>query len=314
MFERGRKAEPVEVAFEVKEAAYYKEGTVVWGYRLGSSAAPATTAWAACVDEDGTVLWQHDLRHGFRNYEQIGAVLTNGDGSWAVISRGDGNKLCLTILDKTGKETYFHKTDVGNQGLWGAARLGDGYLVHLGSYNNGSYAHLVRMDREGNITDAFSYEADDCVYRITGMAEFEGQVYLSAYAFPVPKKNAGSRDEIGNLMETLWAMDNYGFDITSEELTPLVRENYTAVLLICDPAGGTPRTFWSVKGSLGDTLEVNAAGQLEWSVKRIDSSFYSPATSAFSIGSVCSIFRYTFDGSGALTGQTDSGEKAQHYR
>ncbi len=47
-------------------------------------------------------------------------------------------------------------------------------------------------------------------------------------------------------------------EISSEELTPLVRDNYTAVLLVCDPEGGAPETFYSVQGSLGGKLRVNA--------------------------------------------------------
>ncbi len=31
-----------------------------------------------------------------------------------------------------------------------------------------------------------------------------------------------------------------------------------AVLLLCDPEGGAPETFYSVQGSLGGKLRVNA--------------------------------------------------------
>ena len=102
--------------------------------------------------------------------------------------------------------------------------------------------------------------------------------------------------------------------IKISELTPVVRDNYTAVLLVCDPAGGIPKTFYSVNGSLGGKLSVNDAGFLEWDAGSIVSAFYSPATSAFTIGGTCKIFRCTFDAEGLLIGQTDTGETEAYRR
>ncbi|MBO4873612.1 MAG: hypothetical protein J5496_09425 [Lachnospiraceae bacterium] len=288
--------------------SYFEEGTLVWGKDRSDFA-----AWMACVDEAGNFRWQRNIDHAFQ-FESISFALSDDDGSWAVISRGDYKYLCLTRLDRDGKELYFHQTEVGELAIWGAVRLGDGYLVHLGRSREGDYAHLYRMDHDGNITENYAFTADEYEYHIAGMTEFEGQVYLSAYTVPALKTPGFGREEIQKILDILWPMDDHGADITSEELTPLVRENYTAVLLICDPEGGTPQTFWSVKGSVGDSLSVNDAGALEWRVKRIDSSYYSPYTSAYTIGCVCSVFRYTFDESGSLIGRADTGETAQFHR
>ena len=62
----------------------------------------------------------------------------HGDGTWAVISRGDLEYLCLSQYDISGNELSFRKTKVGVKGIWNAARLGDGYLVQLGVYTAGS--------------------------------------------------------------------------------------------------------------------------------------------------------------------------------
>ena len=105
-----------------------------------------------------------------------------------------------------------------------------------------------------------------------------------------------------------------GVEITSEELTPIVRDNYTAILLICDPEGGAPKTFYSVKGSLGGDLSVNTSGQLEWNVESITTTFDSPITSYFTIGGNCAVFCYTFDAEGNLTGQTDTGNTVPYRR
>ena len=302
-----------EFPFYLDDWAAFPEGTVVWGWNETFSSADRSYAWIAFADEAGNVLWQQPVTHGFQ-HEYIAAVLRNDDGTWAVISRGDLKYLCLSRYDPAGKELSFRQTEVGNYGVWNAARLGDGYILHLGSYNTGDYAHLFRMDREGNVTDEFSYEGEDCVYHITDMAEFGGRVYLSAYAVPV-QRDEGGRDEIANILDYIWSkIEDHGTTITSEELTPIVRENYTAVLLLCEPEGGDPQTFYSVKGSLGGKLSVNEASGLDWDVESMESTFFSPATSAFSVGGTCRVFRYSFDADGNLAGRTDTGETVRYAR
>lgn len=298
--------------FWVRDCEHFAGETVVWGQTPSISSVQKEYPWLAFVDESGKILWQKRFDHAF-GQEYVAAVLENSDGTFAVISRGDLKFVCLSCVDPNGNERSFAKTEVGNLGIWNAACLGDGYILHLGSYNEGDYAHLYRMDREGRLTQSFSYEDEECVYHITDMAEFAGQVYLSAYAVPETKGRFG-RDEIGNILEDLLAREDHGMDISSQELTPLVRDNYTAVLLICDAESGEARTFWSVRGSLGGKLTVRDPERMEWDVESISSTFYSPATSSFTIGGVCDVFRYSFDATGRLTGQEETGETTQYRK
>ena len=285
-------------------------GTAVWGFSESRTLGEPSYGWIACVDDEGNILWQLRLDHGFR-HEIVAAVLDNGDGTWAVFSRGDGKHLCLSCIGADGTERRFRQTEVGNLGIWNAARLGDGYIVQLGNLTSRDTALLYRMDREGNVLDSYSYEADDCDYYLTDMIAYGGQIYLSAYA--VPKQNdEGGRHEIADILDAVFSEGR--LDISGEELTPLVRANYTAVLLLCDPDGGVPQTFYSVKGSLGGRLSVNEAGELEWDAESIVSTFFSPATSAFTVGGTCRVFRYTFDEAGVLTGRTDTGETVPYWR
>lgn len=308
-----RDGEPIWTAefadFYLDDYAHFPEGTMVWGWNETFSSADRTYAWLAFVDEVGNTVWQQPLNHGFQT-EYIAAVLRNDDGTWAVISRGDLRYLCLSIVDAGGRELSFNKTEVGNMGIWNAARLGEGYLVQLGSFNTGDYAHLYRMDRAGNVIDDFAYEGEDCVYHLTDMAEFGGQIYLSAYAVP-EQTDEGGRDEIAHILD---AVTERGWDISEEELTPLVRDNYTAVLLLCDPEGGAPKTFYSVSGSLGGRLSAEGTDRLDWDVESVARAYFSPATSAFSVGGSCSVFRYSFDAEGSLIGRTDTGETVPYYR
>lgn len=271
-------------------------------------------AWMAKIDANGNLIWEHMLDNGFED-EYIAAILENADGSYAVISRGDLKYFCLSQYTADGKETHFQKTEVGNYGIWNAARFGDGYIVQLGSYMTNEHARIVKVDHEGNITESFSYSSKDAYYYITDMIEFDGNIYLSAYAVPKladEDQSAGGRYEIAAVLNYLF--DNDILEISSEELTPMVRDNYTAMLLVCDPSVGTPQEFYSVKGSLGGMLSLSDSGTLLWDVESITTTFFSPYTSSFTIDGRSCVFRYTFDDSGMLVRQEKTGEVTLYRR
>ena len=298
--------------FYVIDAARLAEGTAVWGYNETFSASEIHYGWLARIDDSGNVLWQKHMDHGFR-YEQIASVINSADGGWAVISRGDWNYLCLSRYDADGRELSFQKTEIGDLFIrnGNAVSLKDGYLVHLINNTNHVSALLCRMDLEGNTLGFYSLESDDCDYYITDMAEYNKQVYLSGYAVP-KQSDEGGRHEIANVLDHIFAKENW--DISGEELTSLLRDNYTAVLLLCDPNSSVPKTFYSVKGSLGGRLRINDSYKLEWDVESITSSRFSPETSAYSIIGTCKVFLYTFDSRGRLAGQTDTGKTSVYDR
>lgn len=289
-------------------------GTAVWGQRHhwtevteSSKGNNLTFSRIAYIDNSGCKLWEKELEHGF-NHEYIKAVLDNGDGTLAVISYGDFEYLCLSQYDADGNELSCTKTQFSRiSNILNATRLGDGYLVLLaGTDEDYGHAHLAKLDRAGNVIDNFVYKSEDCYYYITDMAEFEGNVYLSAYAMP-KQTDEGVRDEIANILDdNVFSKENFQ-EIISEELTSIVRDNYTAVLLLCDPDGGEPKTFYSVKGSLGGTITVRD-DQLKWNVENIVSAGYSPYTNSYSFFGTCSVYQYSFDKSGILAGYEDTGE------
>ena len=290
------------------------DGVIAYGSTYVWSTEQNSYAWMAKVDTNGNLLWKHMLNNGFED-EYIGAILENADGSYAVISHGDVKYFCLSQYTSDGKEIHFKKTKVGNYGIWNAARLGDGYIVQLGSYMTNEHSKIIKVDHEGNITESFSYGGKDAYYYITDMIEYNGNIYLSAYSVPKladEDQSAGGRYEIAAVLNYIY--DNGIWEISSEELTPLVRDNYTAMLLVCDPATGTPQEFYSVKGSLGGKLSLSDSGMLLWDVESITTTFYSPVTSSFSIGGTSYVFRYTFDTIGELVSQEKTGEVVDYRR
>lgn len=266
------------------------------------------------IDSDGNLLWVETLSNGFEN-EYISAVVENADGTYAVFSRGDFRYLCCGQYTPEGKQTSFQKTDIGKYGILAAARLGEDYIVLLFNYDTNEHAKILKVDREGNATESFSYSSDDAYYYIRDMIEFDGKIYLSAYCVPVlenEEDNAGGRYEIAAIMNYLF--DNHIWEISSEELTPLVRANYTAMLLVCDAEGGKPREFYSVEGCQGGSLSINEAGELLWDVESFVTTEYSPTTSAFSLRGTCSIFLYTFNDRGELVAQEQTDRVAYYWQ
>ena len=297
--------------FWIENFSIVSDGVIAYGRTDTLSSNQKSHAWMAKIDLEGNLVWKKMLSNGF-NREYISAVVENDDGSYAVFSRGDLKYFCLSQYAVDGKETHFHKTEVGNYGIWNAARFEDGYIVQLG---RNELTQIVKVDREGNITDSFTYSDEDSYYYITDMIEYNGNIYLSAYAVPRlanEDQSAGGRYEIAGVLNYLF--DNNIWEISSDELTPMVRDNYTAMLLVCEPNAGKPQEYYSVNGSLGGKLSVSDTGNLLWDVESITSTFFSPATSSFTIGGTSYVFRYTFDTSGMLISQEKTGEVVNYRR
>lgn len=291
-----------------------KDGILVYGETSTWSSEQDRYAWVAKLDNNGNILWKQQLKNGF-HHELIGAVIENTNGTYAVITRGDYNYLCLSQYAVDGTLLSFTKTEVGNYGIWNAARLGDGYIIQLGNYTVNENARWIKMDSTGIVTDSFVYQGEDCYYYITDMIEFEEKVYLSAYIVPKladEDSNAGGRYDIAAVLNHLF--DNNIWEISSEELTLLVRENYTAMLLVCNPMEGTPQEFYSVKGSLGGELTQSDSGKLLWNVESITDTYFSPLTSAYTIGGTSYVYQYVFDETGILVKQEKTGKTTGFYR
>lgn len=252
---------------------------------------------------DGKSIW----RRIFDDYKfySVSKVLSDSDGLVA-FCRGDLKNFIFMKIDLSGEVTHEKVTEIGNLGIWNAATLGDGYVVQLGGYQTGE--KLYKVTSEGELSEGFSYSAEDTAYFIKDMLEYRGRLYLSAYAVPKNGKNIQSgHDEISAILEGIYDVliglekhPDAGFGYYVNDLTEKLRENYTAVLLICDEDSGRPDVFYSIDGSLAGSLSLNEKGEMLWETEYISDSYFSPATSAFSIAGVCHVYEHCFDENGQL--------------
>lgn len=285
---------------------------IIYGHNPVRNTSQIQFSWIVAVDNNGNILWQKERHNGFGR-ESIRAVIDNGDNTMAIISRGEFSYLCITQMDFNGNVLKFNKKEVGNYGISNATNFEDGYLIQLTSIYPIIESKIIWIDKEANIEESFAYESIDSIYFIIDMIEYNNKIYLSAYSVPKTSESSfGSRNEIAEILSYIY--DNQLDQITSEELTPIIRENYTALLLVCDSKSGNPDEFYSVAGSLGAKLSYSESGQLLWDVESITSTYYSPATSSFTIGGVSKVYQYSFDNDGMLIWQKDTGKIVQFRR
>lgn len=281
---------------------------LVYGQNKTNSSTESRYAYMTMLDQNGNIIWEKRSENGFHN-EDIARIICEGD-TFAVFGRGDLDTFLFSRYDMNGDRLTYRETPLHEiLGIWNVVPFSEGYLMQLGNYNENGFAKLVKVDAEGTLTDSFSYDADDAHYFLKDMIEYGGRLYLSTYAVPKTDHNAGGRDEIAPIFQKI--NETFGHDvfaIPSEDLTPIVRQNYTAVLLICDTGSGKVDEFYSLEGARGGTLSLSE-GKLVWDAESIIDTFYSPATSSFTIGGTSRIYRYSFDENGTLIGA----EKTDDY-
>ena len=133
--------------------------------------------------------------------------------------------------------------------------------------------------------------------------DFNGKLYLSGHT--IPKESDENSDEPRNDYYSIleYAQGLSPWRHHDEELTRMIRDAYTAILMVCDPSTGSLQNFYSVKGSCGGALYLTTDGTLMWEVESITSTHFDPFSSSFTFGGSCYVFQYVFDQNGDLIGQ-----------
>ena len=264
-------------------------------------------AWITKLDTSGQVVFSQpmhqELIYNIKS-EVICNILGNDDGSFTVFSKYNNNIMHVSKYTADGQVIKSNGSIIADYRIGVVTKWGDGFAVQLISSSWEEPNKVVRVNENCMACQTFTYDNEAVDYYITDMLVVNDKLYLSSYAVP-KAKDEGGRHEIASILDYL--QENKILSIGSAELTPIVRENYTAMLLVCDAESGIPQQFYSVKGSMGGRLTYTSAGTLLWDVESIASTFFSPATSSFTIGGSCIIYRYAFIGNKVIeqkTGET----------
>lgn len=248
---------------------------LVYGREMSDSTDGYDVAKLVALAPDGTILWKV-VQDNTSSFDQILEVLIAPDGSYIAFGRSGHTNLCINKYTKDGVPIYTAVHEVGDHKIANVTPSETGYLIQLFSYVTLEYSRVIKVDFEGNLLGDFRYDSEECDFYISDLCEHNGTVYISGYSTPkAPDYKDFYKRNILVLRETLWEAEDSEEGLSDEERTALFRENFTAVLLACEPNSGTPKEFYSVKGSLGDEVYVNN-GSVCWFTKDIIASSYAP--------------------------------------
>lgn len=257
------------------------EPVIVYGTGVSPTDSKDEIVTLLALDTDGTTLWK-TVQNNLPGSETIDILLANQDGSYtafgtcATDNTQKDNYLCVNKYDKDGTPISSNLIDIKDHFIENVAPTSSGYLVYISSYITAEFSRVLKLDSEGTLLDDLRYESEEHDFFITDLCEYNGTVYISGYATPKsPEKFRNYR--MRNLYALIDKMHDTSFhtrDFTDEELLALFREQFTAVLLVCEPDSGTPQEFYSVAGSLGDEVYVTD-GSVCWFTKDIIDSSYS---------------------------------------
>ena len=294
----------------------------------------------AKIDADGKLVFKKDAGEGDINSEYPAAVCPAPDGGIAVFLSGQHSykrtsedeyrlesctafTLELYTAEGERKSSILKicETDQPTHLLSVSACEG-GFIALMGSdlfpFPNPSERSIARIAPDGTVTELAKLEGDEYARFIpSSICEYCGKVYISGYEYRSEYAIwNGGRGEIQPLLDSIFDdLINSGkeWDIPSEELTPRVREIYTAKLLVFDPENGI-REAASLPGAIGSTLSVGDNGVLIWNADEFVSTFFSPATSSFTIGGACAVRQFRFNETGTLAGVIPTGAMVIYRR
>ena len=265
------------------------------------------------LDSNSTVIWckDYDSRMPRPNVHYI--LYQNGNCVLFCDSFYSDYMWILTI-DMDGNYVSDRYTAYDSRGEWvkKVVPVGDTYLMLKGDQ--------LMQEKDGRVQNTVNFGTETENYQITDMVEFNGLVYLSGRI--VPKSSGKNQKDILDRY-----IQRFGETLcTGEELTEFFREQYTAVLLICDPDSGEPRQFYTVPGASGSSLEVKD-DKLSWNVNRYADAehignTFEKAQACYNAGGgfgliKADVWRYVFNPFGQVVGEKDTGKSVDfenwHY-
>ncbi len=302
------------------------DGYAVYGRSLG--------VWdktlLAYVENDGQVRYiknydlikedysDTDFENGSFTLEYINAAFQNEDKTLTIVGsaidmdiNGDHFYLIFTVIDSDGNVISTKTTETDWITIKNVTRVDDGYLVQVSNDSDDSSNVILKIDRDGNYVSCFGLNENESIHRITDITEVDGDVYISSYVVPESDGKFALR---GNYMSAKDREDltDSEINISDEELLDKVKENYTAMLLVCDPEDGKVKEFYSVDGAVGAKINVSTTGEIVWDVKNIAEASIRNYYERYEMSAVCSVSRYLISGNGEVSSIEDTNKVSRH--
>lgn len=257
-----------------------------------------------CVSADGRIKEKNSIKTSLSYASCIG-VFENDNGSLTFILIGrngnHGQVLEIIVTDERAAECISrHKCDIEvGDGRKTAYRAGDGYIIKAKGPTVGQ-AVLITFDENG-IRQTRIYSDKGRLLTVDSVLQIGDKLYISAHSAAIPENSSYIYDEqwadIAAVLEKI--DDKYGenFVSTTEEacadIARMMRENVTAILMVCDAQTGQPESFYSTEGAIGDKLRIKD-GKLLWSVMRPEYGTIGLYSGVCLMSFSCSTGTYTF--------------------
>lgn len=254
------------------------------------------------INARGEVLWDYVTDE---NKDGLSVGCFDNNDGWVTVlfeawesKEGKGTRYFIVKrFDASGNLFITYRNEISGT-IKKVSRRDGGYLLLV---SDGLASYIVTTDISGRMIDQFGYSDEDRNYEIRDVIEYDGKIYFTADV--TPKKGAAYRE---------YARKTFKGGGTDEKLLKLVRDHYTAALMVCDPSDGVPRECYTQKGAETGALSINEAGVLVWDVKSIVTVSYARVEwghegSSMRINEMfngrCYVYQYAFDTDGNLLGQ-----------
>lgn len=281
----------IELFYLVEGYCVSDDYLIVYGCQLSSYASEYTRkVYMTKISNDGEIIWEQ----GFDDSSDFYRVIINEDDTITAFSNKtyQNSYLKMYNLNSDGTVIYSNQNSFDNLSIRNIVKINDGYLIHL--VDNNYSARFSKIDMNGDLQKEFSYDDENYKYIFTDAIEFEGKLYLSAYSVSNFDKTS-TRGELGKILDRINEMKND--EITDEFVLNLFKEEYKAVLFVCDKEDGELTKFYTADAALGSSIKVED-GMLIWEVEYLSNMFYSPATSSFTFGGVTQVYNYIYNKNG----------------
>ena len=272
-----------------------KGGTAVFALRIvesdeGTVSLPAVFK----LNDNGELLWMtkwaDDQAYSDMIEYDSDTLVPEPDGGVTVFSvkRDYARRefaVCVTRFGADGEIVFDAENPVGNCFVFGAYKIGEGYMARVGltpvltdGFTVQEYC-VMRFTGDGHISDAYRFSEDGMEIQVSDMILFGGKLYVSATVTDVGMLNEGSDQE----------------------------DMITAMLFVCDPDTGALREFYQVKNAEGSRLEASR-NELKWSVNRITSLSVTEGEGVLSLNGAAAVWSYRFDTDCRFIDSAETGE------